>query len=45
MRSLPGIRRIEGELDIENIVGNALSEMKIEKTEFHALLEPEVTTP
>ena len=42
---LEGIRRIEGELDIENIVGNALSEMKIEKTEFHAHLEPEVTTP
>ena len=42
---LEGIRRIEGELDIENIVGHALSEMKIEKTQFHALLEPEVTTP
>jgi thiamine biosynthesis protein ThiI len=42
---LEGIRRIEGELDIEKIVGDALSEMKIEKTEFHAHLEPEVTTP
>ena len=42
---LDGIRRVEGELDIDKIVGDALSEMKIEKTEFQPQLEPQVTTP
>ena len=42
---LEGIRKIEGELDIEKIVGNALSEMKIEKTEFHSHMEAELATP
>lgn len=42
---LDGIRRVEGELDIDKIVGDALSEMKIEKTEFKPQLEPQVTTP
>ena len=42
---LDGIRRVEGELDIDKIVGDALSEMKIEKTEFQPQLEPQMTTP
>jgi len=42
---LDGIRRIEGELDIEKIVGDALSEMKIEKTEFQPQMGAKVTTP
>ncbi len=41
---LEGIRRIEGELDIETIVGDALGEMKIEKTPFQSP-EPEAVTP
>ena len=41
---LEGIRRIEGELDIEQIVGDALREMKIEKTQFQSP-EPEAVTP
>ncbi|MEE8349447.1 MAG: tRNA uracil 4-sulfurtransferase ThiI [Acidobacteriota bacterium] len=41
---LDGIRRVEGELDIEAIVGDALSKMEIEKTEFPSLAEPRVPT-
>ena len=41
---LEGIRRIEGELDIETMVGDALGEMKIEKTPFQSP-EPEAVTP
>jgi thiamine biosynthesis protein ThiI len=42
---LDGIRRVESELDIEKIVGDALSEMKIEKTEYRFHMEPQMTTP
>jgi thiamine biosynthesis protein ThiI len=42
---LDGIRRVEGELDIEKIVGDALSEMKIEKTEYQFQMETQMTTP
>jgi thiamine biosynthesis protein ThiI len=42
---LDGIRRVEEELDIETIVEDALSRMKIEKTEFHPKMEPPVPTP
>lgn len=39
-----GIRRIEGELDVNQIMGDALSEMKIEKTIFQSKMESELTT-
>ena len=41
---LDGIRRVEGELDMDTIVGDALSEMKIERIGYHSPMDSQVPT-